>query len=126
MKREGYVYFIGSAAGPIKVGWARNPDARLREFQTGSPDALILLGAFRVNDPRKFEGVLHTALDRARIRGEWFKRDHALAPLAFAHDHADEYGNLSEDHQLGATLAALIAPVDWVVQMVGGGTGGAQ
>lgn len=85
----GYIYFIGTEAGPIKIGWAKNPYERLRKLQTAHYERLELLGAFVVPSPRSFERELHMALDRARLVGEWFLRSPVLPALVMADDLAD-------------------------------------
>lgn len=78
---EGFAYFIGADAGPIKIGWSSNrPEKRLKDFQTGNPDELYIWGC--VEGPRGLEDELHVRVWRHRIRGEWFDRDAALDLLA--------------------------------------------
>jgi Meiotically up-regulated gene 113 len=67
-----YAYFIGGEYGPIKIGSARDPYARLLTLQTGHPEELYLYayvdgGSFKERD-------LHGEFSADRLRGEWFKR----------------------------------------------------
>lgn len=67
----GWVYFIREgAAGPIKIGTALDPYARLRAMQTGNSSDLVLLGA--TEGDAELERRLHDRFSTARIRGEWF------------------------------------------------------
>ena len=39
------IYFIASGKdGPVKIGFAVNPDLRIKDLQTGNPCKLILVG----------------------------------------------------------------------------------
>lgn len=66
-----FVYVIQQGPdGPIKLGCAVDPGARLASMQSGNPDKLALLGVCRGN--RGVERMLLTTFIRHRIRGEWF------------------------------------------------------
>ncbi len=69
-KKGGFVYFIQSGpGGPIKIGFASNPLARLAELQVGNPHPLAML--LLIRGTRRDEYL--TAYNFAgRIRGEWF------------------------------------------------------
>lgn len=69
-----YVYFVQrDDDGPIKVGFANDPDARLSELQVGCPDELNLVGF--IHGTARDEKRLHAMLAPGRIRGEWFRAD---------------------------------------------------
>jgi len=73
------VYFIqsGGREGPIKIGHARTPEARLRELQCGNPDELCLLVSF----PERgwwSEAEIHQRFATDRLRGEWFSPEGVL------------------------------------------------
>lgn len=74
MKAEaGYVYAIGATGHrAVKIGWAANPDKRLRDLQCGCPLPLALLWAFPVDDAQGVERFLHRRFHRQRMQGEWF------------------------------------------------------
>jgi hypothetical protein len=56
--------------GPVKIGWAVDVQARVRELQTAHHERLKVI---RVLDgARKAEGVLHKKFAHLRIFGEWF------------------------------------------------------
>ena len=56
--------------GPVKIGIAINPASRLRELQTGNPQALRIVE--KIDAPDRQERFLHERLKEHRIRGEWF------------------------------------------------------
>lgn len=66
------VYFIQSGrGGPIKVGVAADPRARLGQLQVGNPKRLRLLGS--IPGDASIESAIHRELDGDRVGGEWFK-----------------------------------------------------
>lgn len=67
--QQGYVYFISDGRF-VKVGWARDPLARLGELQTGSSQTLFILGV--AAGERTLESEYHRFLEDGRVRGEWF------------------------------------------------------
>lgn len=69
------VYFAqsGEDDGPVKIGVARDPVARLRELQVGNHEFLRLLGYTEECDAFKIEQRLHRQLHASCIRGEWFR-----------------------------------------------------
>lgn len=72
------VYFIqGEATGLIKIGFARDPIARLRELQCGSPDKLRLLRT--IPGGYALERELHLRFAALRSHCEWFRVGNDLA-----------------------------------------------
>ena len=74
-----FVYFIkafgGQAMLRIKIGSSKNPEARLRDLQVGSPVKLVLIGTVRCksNDhAKRIERFAHNIFYKQRRRGEWF------------------------------------------------------
>jgi hypothetical protein len=73
----GYVYFIREGRkGPIKIGYAANPQARIYNIQCGNPRALRFIGM--VPGTRDDESEWHRRFDKLRIGGEWFRAAHDL------------------------------------------------
>jgi hypothetical protein len=70
------VYFLKSSEF-IKIGYAADFEARLRELQTGNPVELELLGL--LPGPRSLEYTIHAAFRDERERGEWFRLEGRLA-----------------------------------------------
>lgn len=77
------VYYIHAPAlGLIKIGSAADPVERLRNMQTGSPTALVLL-AIEVGSLNE-EARRHVQFAELRRRGEWFAFEGALAEFVQA------------------------------------------
>lgn len=71
-KYPGFVYFIqGSTGGAIKIGYAKNVEARLKTLQTGYPDTLVILCAVPASPTN--EKYLHEKFKYHKLHGEWFK-----------------------------------------------------
>jgi len=75
-----YIYFIQAFGQKellrIKIGKATDPEARLRQLQTGSPVKLKMLGTVKCRDDshaRSIEKLAHNIFYRQRKRGEWFR-----------------------------------------------------
>lgn len=72
---RGSIYFVQAVdGGPIKIGFSRNPEHRLRGLQTGSPKELRII-ALIPNKTRQLEREFHQHLAEHRMSGEWFE-DH--------------------------------------------------
>lgn len=70
--------------GPIKLGVAKDPDSRKKTLQTGSPEKLIGLAAWKAlpGDERE----LHKRFAEHRISGEWFHPAPELIEYVYAAD----------------------------------------
>ena len=72
---DGFVYFIQEEeTGRIKIGFSeKHPKGRLKDFQTGNSNKLILLGY--IEGTSQDEKILHREFYEERIRNEneWFK-----------------------------------------------------
>jgi hypothetical protein len=62
-----------------KIGYSKDPVARLKQLQTGHSSQLGLEGWFSIsgdeNTARQEEANLHNTFDNKRVRGEWFELD---------------------------------------------------
>lgn len=67
-----YVYFIGAASGPIKIGIATRPLARLSGLQTSHHEKLDLLAT--CEGDLELEKAYHRRFAAHRLSGEWFER----------------------------------------------------
>ena len=78
---KGWVYLIEAGkGGPVKVGWAKDPQRRMSNLQAGHPEQLSLLAV--IPGTRHLEGEIHRKLGRHANRGgEWFDRRAALRLL---------------------------------------------
>ncbi|PAQ00891.1 GIY-YIG nuclease family protein [Mesorhizobium mediterraneum] len=69
-----FVYIVGAASGPQKIGVANNPEERRSVLQVAS--LTDLLAVHQVSMPRKtaflVERHAHWLLRGRRVRGEWF------------------------------------------------------
>lgn len=74
-KYVGFVYFIVQhhevKRSLTKIGWARDPLARLKALQTANPYQLYLPAYF--TGTQLSERRIHKGLDFCRVRGEWFE-----------------------------------------------------
>ena len=65
------VYFIAARElGMVKIGFSRDPVARLKQMQTGN-SALLTIETV-INGNMREERAIHRLFLRHRIRGEWF------------------------------------------------------
>lgn len=64
------IYFVQSAAGPIKIGRARRLAFRLKDLQMSSPVKLEV--AATVEAPPEREKEYHRQFAEHRLHGEWF------------------------------------------------------
>lgn len=95
-RREGFVYFIGTAARtPIKVGWAADPRRRLGDLQAACWHELVVHGAFP--GTQADEALAHRALATHRLRGEWFRRTPALRYLRIQQRRAPDNAECGTD-----------------------------
>lgn len=69
------LYFIQcSQGGYIKIGLAKNVDARLESLQTGNPFRLSIIGVIENIDP-SLEKKLHKKYSKYHVLNEWFTAD---------------------------------------------------
>lgn len=71
-----YVYFVGPENGPVKIGTAFEPVARVAELQTGNAEHLWFWAV--CEGGLSLERTYHEKFAADRIRGEWFARTPAL------------------------------------------------
>lgn len=68
---DSFVYFCQPVdGGPIKIGLARDPKARLMDLQIGSPVRLRMVAI--IPGGRADEQAFHTQFAAWRLHGEWF------------------------------------------------------
>ena len=68
------IYFIQVRGdGPVKIGYALNPEKRFQEVQTCNHDKLTLLHV--VPGAYSLETKIHNHLKKYNIHGEWFRSD---------------------------------------------------
>jgi hypothetical protein len=81
-----FVYVIGTATGPFKVGIANDPRSRLTGLQSGSHIKLSVLYSIGVepSDAYAVERAAHETLNEHRLSGEWFNVPCDMAKAAIA------------------------------------------
>jgi len=67
----GFVYLIGVVDQCHKIGKSKDPDSRIKEFNT--PNKLELVHKIETESPSWLEVTLHEAFAHCRVRGEWFR-----------------------------------------------------
>jgi len=71
------IYFLRAGAdGPIKIGSALCPPARMAQLQTGCPQRLELI--FHALAQPGMESLLHRRFAPVRVHGEWYQADPSL------------------------------------------------
>ncbi len=71
---ESFVYFIQEKDiknGPIKIGYSKNPEERLKQLQNSNFRKLKLL--FKYKAGKEEESKLHKKFEEYRLYGEWFE-----------------------------------------------------
>ena len=77
---NGYVYFITNPiSGLIKIGYSKNPWARLSELRRNYGSDLSVVATIKTVD--KSEVSIHTALSKYRVEGEWFTESECIKSL---------------------------------------------
>lgn len=103
---SGYVYFIAPEQRPpdrVKIGFTSgNPEARLANMQTGSPERLRVLAYVQAD--KSLEGMLHEAFAPLRLHGEWFALDGKLLALVawLFHQRQGESAHWPDEFQIAA------------------------
>jgi len=101
-----YLYVISSSKdGPCKLGLSENPEARLKQLQTGHPTLLQIYyqEPTTQNDVKALEHLLHRDINHLRQHGEWFKLsvEHAIAHVKFTIIRYADIENLTEKVRTG-------------------------
>lgn len=63
----------------VKIGWAVDPEQRLRELQCAHYEALRIIRI--IEGDRKTEAWLHSHFRKRWIRNEWFRFDEAMLSI---------------------------------------------
>lgn len=69
---EALCYFIGSAEGPVKIGYSINVERRLKGLQLACPVVLSVLAICKGGEVT--EASYHQRFAAHRLHGEWFER----------------------------------------------------
>jgi hypothetical protein len=73
---SGWVYLIDDGAYSYKIGYARDPEKRLKLLQCGHPDQLRIAAV--VEGTKRTERELHELFSGDRLRGEWFRKSREI------------------------------------------------
>ena len=72
VNNDSFLYFIEAVnTGFIKIGRSADPERRLAQLATGSPNELVILG--KISGGSTLEAELHRRFKGLRERREWFK-----------------------------------------------------
>lgn len=76
-----WVYFIRPVGqdGPVKIGWSRLPEDRLRALMVWSPLPLEIVA--RIEGDRRTEGGFHALFRGQHSHGEWFHASDELTTV---------------------------------------------
>lgn len=93
--KDSYVYVIGGSweSSALKIGFSKNPWARICELQTAHHEKLQVLAAFRCKASSEVD--IHEVLKVHRKKGEWFTLPRPIkSTISAASDRSDSYENL--------------------------------
>lgn len=112
-----HVYFIQAEhGGPVKIGKALDPVARLAQIQSGNPYRLVVRHAEPVVSGYSAERALHQIFRDYRMCGEWFRAHPALAAIGRCipdEDLADEpldYTAFASEPTYVSAISHLLSP----------------
>lgn len=82
-----YIYIIGNNESQQKIGFAKNPEKRLKSLQTGNSQKLYLHHTVKVPEEKVkiLEKKIHHEINHKRIKGEWFNISSEQAKLILNH-----------------------------------------
>ncbi len=96
--------------GPVKIGFAADPEERLRDLQCAHHETLHLIRTWDGN--RTEEAKLHRHFSRLRIRNEWFRFDEAMLSIEIgAEDLESQKRPRKYDAGLEKALKAAGGPI---------------
>jgi hypothetical protein len=69
-----HIYFAKPVGrhSPVKIGWSRRPETRVRQISVGSPHSLEVYCSWTHPDTRFLENALHRKYAARRLNSEWF------------------------------------------------------
>src|SRR5690606_30010785 len=75
-----YIYFIGPEEGDrVKIGFSKNPWARIKDFQTGTTEQLHVVATVSTTENSAVH--IHKLFEELRISGEWYRREGELTQV---------------------------------------------
>lgn len=97
--------------GPVKIGRADDPEARLASLQTGQAEELRIIRL--VDTPYDCEAAFHERFAAQRLRGEWFRFDADMMtfiPPAPAAETVGEIMSKAREESI-AEVASLVSTI---------------
>lgn len=88
--RVAAVYFICDEHKRVKIGWAFDPESRLKQLQGSNGDRLKILAIIQrssENSAITLEKALHNTFFPLHLRGEWYKLQEPLISYVQAATH---------------------------------------
>lgn len=84
-----FLYVISdNSQGPVKIGFSKDPNKRVKQLQTGSNVKLSVFYTLSINPKHRIilEKLIHTATSHHKKHGEWFSLtvEDAIAEINFA------------------------------------------
>lgn len=104
-----------SVSGRYKIGISKNPEARVKQLNTGNPEKLILVHAYLATEQKNIsEKLAHSLFDTSRLKGEWFESTINMCLLPSFHGHVDEDANCNcvDCNEYRAALNAAYGAAD--------------
>ncbi|KRN31137.1 GIY-YIG nuclease family protein [Liquorilactobacillus mali] len=69
---QGYVYFLKSKNGLVKIGCTSNLGRRIKAIQAMNPEKLVLIGKIKTSKWYQLENEIHNFFKKYLIHGEWY------------------------------------------------------
>lgn len=77
---KAYIYFIGQeGAGEVKIGYSKNPWARVKDFQTATTGELRVLATVATTESSEIATA--RLFTEQNIKGEWYRRDEVISSV---------------------------------------------
>lgn len=95
---KGYIYFVSDNSETVKIGFSKNPWARLSDLRVSRP-GLQLLGS--VQGTLYDEKNMHKQYDSFRLQGEWFRLDGELLEFLSGLANYRSYLSYSSNYEKG-------------------------
>lgn len=78
-KQEPHYIYAMQAGDMVKIGYARDVDARRRDLQVGNAHDVVVVRRFQISHSlaiaKKIEARMHKKYRPFHVRGEWFKAE---------------------------------------------------
>lgn len=114
----GYIYLAGGDAGPLKIGFSKDPYTRVESFQCGNHQELRVIA--KREGTQADEREIHERLKQHRVKGEWFDRWAALDEFNLPLDRTarQEIGAASNESPTEALRAFIRTQLEGLFVMI--------